>query len=194
MRTVLTMDDVDHRLQRARDGKLSNEELQQVVSEIESGESSTDTYMLLHIIGHAPGGETYQSLVERFLNHDDAMVMRIALQILCQWWGKSAQYEEEILRFMSGDERDIEGHARLMAISCAGKLLTTQRDARMLEAIVTIALNLAEEDPFRGAAEDAIVEAAGMSLIDWIRPETRAHMRLDEIIATAKERHSSPHV
>jgi hypothetical protein len=148
--------------------------------------------MLLHIIGHAPGGETYQSLVEHFLNHRDAMVMRIALQILCQWWGKSAQYEEEIWRFLSGDERDAEGHARLMAISCAGEFLTTKRDARMLDAVITIAR--AEQAPLRGAAEDAIVQAAGMSLIDWIRPETRAHMRLDEIIATAKERHSSPHV
>jgi hypothetical protein len=190
--TVATVNDVDGRLERAKDGTLSAEELQQVARELDSGESITDTYTLLHIIGRARGGEAYQSLVEQFLDHDDAMVMRISLQVLCQWWGKSAQYEDAIWRFLSGDERDEEGHIRIMAISCAGELMREHPNARLLEAVVAIVRNPDAEVPEREAASDAIVEAAGLALVDWIKSPAGARPDMNLVIATAQRRHGRP--
>lgn len=144
---------------KATQGVLSKRELEEVVSSLQKG--SDDPYYLLLIIGRA-GARDFRWLVERYLQpSDDPMLARLAIQILCSYWGLAAQYREILERFIRKVPWDNDDDARLMAISCAGYLLAEEEDQTLLSLLFAIFHDESELQIIREAAYHALGIAAG---------------------------------
>lgn len=93
-----------------------------VRSQLASPPEDAKEYTLLHIAGRRlrrPDPELVEPYLER---SDDPMLVRLALQILCNTWGLTDRYLEEVRRFVSGVGWD-DGSVRLAAIAIAGRYL-----------------------------------------------------------------------
>jgi len=151
-------------LQRAKWGTLSQGELAQVAAALHEPDPQVDRYTLLHILGRA-GDRSYRSLVERFLHdQDDPMIARLALQILCSFWGETGRYLEEVLQFIQWVPWDDEEYIRLVAISAAGEYLRVHTEPRVLRALIRIFENEEEDHLTRQGAYRALARAVRR---DW---------------------------
>ncbi len=173
-----------------RGGRLSNLELDAVVSGLESGTTDEDPYTLLHIIGKT-GNQSLAPLVRRYLtvglddpSDDDNkdMLRRLAIQILGQWWKRRDVFES----VAKAAFEDRSPHVRMIAASALGDLglehpqLRSQAAALLLKGLG----GYGKEDRYvwgsfyDGALTLAEVEYSRRPL----RPEELTPERLDEMV------------
>ena len=151
-------------LAQATEGRLGGSELQKVVSALSDRTDGIDHYTLLLALGRAMATQ-HRGVVESFLHeHRDPMMVRLALQILCKFWGGTSRYLDQVRSLMELQSWDEEGDARQMAISIAGEYLREGEDRRLLEELLTIVAN-ANEDEF--TRQDAYLSVARAMGIDW---------------------------
>jgi hypothetical protein len=160
---------------KASQGRLSVRELQQVAERLISG--STDPYEALLVIGRA-NAKQYLNLVEKYLQcREDPMLSRLALQILCRYWGMTAEYQETVEQFVRKVDWDEEDDVRLMAIDCAGSFLAENKSAPLLSLLLQIFRDESERQIVREAAYCSLALAAGKPPNDL--PATSRHFDLE---------------
>ncbi len=129
----MNAEDLSGALRRAQDGRISAHELDEIAARLVRGEG--DAYTLLNILGAAQAIR-YRDLVVRFLGcRTDPMTHALALSVLCNDWGLSADYRDEIMADLGGREWDAEDDCRLSAISVAGAHLRLNNDIVMLREL-----------------------------------------------------------
>jgi len=151
-------------LEKAKDGKLTSHELDQVLTRLQSQNPQGDPYTLLHIIGRA-GDLRHESLISQYLDSpDDPMLARLALQILCTFWNLTERYMPQVHKFLIGVPWDRDDDVRQIAISISGEYLRTRDDPALLENLINIAENPQESSLIREDAIRALARALGN---DW---------------------------
>jgi hypothetical protein len=151
-------------LERAKSGVITAQEVSLVAAELRDSTSEADPYTLLHIVGHS-GDTSYRPLVEEFLGHErDPMLARLALQILCDYWGDTTRYAEEVLLFLRGVSWDDEEDVRRAAITTAGEHLRAHLHPAMLRELLRLFEDEREAQIIRESAYCALARAAGR---DW---------------------------
>ena len=151
-------------LDKAKDGRLSGHELDQVVAAIKDPDVAGDRYTLLHIIGRAMD-PSCEDLVAGYLDcPEDPMLARLALQILSSYWGKTSQYMDYVRRFLRGVDWDTDGDVRQIAISIAGEFLRKTWDEELFRDLLDIATNETNFPEMRRFAIEALARAMGD---DW---------------------------
>jgi hypothetical protein len=156
--------------------KLSEDELGMVAEELRKPDPEADRFTLLDILGYAFALQ-YRDLVEQFLEcEEDPWLARLALQILCGYWGQTDQYLEEVLKFMRGVPWDQEEDVRQMAISEVGEYLRSNNEPRFLHELILIFEDDDEERSIREGAYFALARAMGR---DWKNlPSAASHFDL----------------
>ena len=97
-------------------------------------------------------------MVAPFLRFEsDTMVARLALQVLCRYWGLDEKYRPDVLAFISGVPWDEDERVRQAALFAAGERLRWTRDPELLRAVLDVALDESEWDLTR---EDAVLALA----------------------------------
>jgi hypothetical protein len=173
---------------RATQGLLSAGELHQVAQGLTSG--SADPYDALLIIGRA-NARQYRGLVETYLQCDeDPMLARLAVQILCRYWGLTAEYQQALERFVRKVEWDQEDDVRLMAIDCAGSFLAENQSPRLLSLLLETYRDKRERQLVREAAYCSLALASGKQLDEL--PSASRHFDLEadvdpSVIAAAEK-------
>jgi hypothetical protein len=159
----------DDLLFRAKWESLSEDEIKSVADELQKNSPKTDPYKLLHILGRA-GAVAYRKMVESYLGEEkskeDPMMARLALQILCDFWGPTKNYLSDVKRFIKKVNWDIENNVRLIALSIAGEYLREFSDQELLQMLLSIFENQDEESIIRETAYDAIARAMGCDYND----------------------------
>jgi hypothetical protein len=151
-------------LEKARDGLLSRHELDQVVAALRDPAGNADSYTLLHIIGRAMD-LSKEGCVASYLDCPaDPMLSRLALQVLCNYWGLAPKYLTEVRRFLSGVDWDVDGDVRQMAASIAGEVLRTTWHYDLFRSLLDISTNQSDLPEIRVAAIRALARAMGY---DW---------------------------
>src|SRR5689334_13615513 len=112
-------DKYDDLLERVKVGPLSADDVTEIVTEIQKPQPEADPYTLLYLLGRA-GDVSYRSIVEPYIEGPDDMLARLAMWVLCWYWGLTAEYTEQVVRFIRGVHWDQFGQCRLAAISIAG--------------------------------------------------------------------------
>jgi hypothetical protein len=159
-------------LDKAKDGQLSASELDQVVAAIKDPKVVGDRYTLLNIIGHS-ADTSYEDLVASYLDcADDPMLARLALQILCSFWGKTPAYLDYVRRFMRGVNWDAEDDVRQIAISIAGEYVRKTWDEDLFQELLDIATNETNLPWIRQFAIEALARAMGDEWADIPRVST----------------------
>lgn len=167
--------------------QVTDHEVKTAVELIQSG--SGELYENLLTIGR--GSEySYRSVVERYLDYpQDPMVTRLAVQILCRYWGLTHEYVDRLEGFIKGVSWDDDGDIRTMAISCCDRLIAQPKYKNILKMIIDIFESSEETQVDRQAAYEALAIAFGVNINDIPSP---ARFRLDldvnqEIISKAKQ-------
>src|SRR5438128_1825608 len=141
-------------LERVKHGPLPRREVEAIAAELRKPWPDTDRYTLLYLLGRG-GDASYRALVEPYLNGPDDMVARLALWVLCYYWGLAAECREQLLRFMRGVHWDHLEQCRLAAIAIAGDYLATASDPQLLRQLVTTCENKGEDQTIRAQAYSA---------------------------------------
>jgi hypothetical protein len=129
---------------RAKLGSLSAQEVAEVAQKLRSHNLDADPYTMLHIVGLA-GGPSYRDLIEQYLSYPaDPMLSRLALQIVCDFWGEKAQYRDAIAFHLSPVDWDRDDDVRIMALSCAGEYLREHAEPYFLKALIQTYANETE--------------------------------------------------
>jgi hypothetical protein len=148
---------------KAKDGRISQAEKAAVAQALPSLGIGSQAYDALFVLGKA-GDERDAPLVEPYLGcPTDPMLSRLALQILCRWWGLHRAYRSELLRFSDGVAWDIEdgGYVRLVARSAGGELARDSSDPAMVAGLMAAYANQTNPDIVRSTAYSALLRAAG---------------------------------
>lgn len=162
-------------ISRATRGGLSENEIQQVVQGLISG--SHEPYEALLVVGRA-NARQYRALVDKYLTSpEDPMLSRLALQILCQYWGLADEYQDVIEMFMRKVDWDEDEDVRLMAISCAGTFLVDHQSAQLLSLLFQIFKDDSERQIVREAAYCSLALAAGKLPVEL--PAASRHFDLE---------------
>lgn len=160
---------------KATEGRLKLEELEEVVRRLQT--NSCDPYDALLIIGRA-GAIQYRDIVERYLHcEDNPALARLALMILCRYWNLTLEYRVVLQRFVEGVSWDKYNDVRLLAISIAGPHVSNHRDEALLEAMIAIFRDRAEEQILREAAYCSLAESAGKTPLEL--PSAARHFDLE---------------
>jgi hypothetical protein len=150
-------------VERARDGSATHSDATEA-SRFLIGDSATPgRYDALFVIGKS-GATQYRALVERFLDSpDDPMLARLALQILCNWWGPREDCRDHLDRFIEGVGWDLDdgGFVQLVAISAAGEHLRDREDPRLIQALLALYDDEQRPSLVREQAYIAIARAQG---------------------------------
>ncbi|MFB9394160.1 hypothetical protein ACFPM3_20585 [Streptomyces coeruleoprunus] len=182
-------------LDKAKCGRLGAEDFHIAVKAVSEGRvSPRDLYTALHVVGLA-GSPTQAEVVRKYLDMpSDPMLSRLALQILCDYWGMSSDVLPEIHRFLTGVGWDIDGDVREVAISVAGRHLREERGPRSLaQALVRIAEDEGELDFVRESAVRALAGALGESLLDVSSPAVRVRIpsaQAVDVLTRARKRYA----
>lgn len=163
---------------KATEGKLSPQELNDVVQGLVAGRF--DPYDALLIIGRA-GAKQHRRLVEHYLlASDDPMLARLAIQVLCRYWGLATEYQDALEQFVRKVDWDEDDDVRLMAIDCAGSLLAERKDRGLLALLLQTFRDDGERQIVREAAYCALALAAGKHPNEL--PAASRHFDLDRDI------------
>ena len=155
-------------VQRASMGTITSKELESVAEFLRN--RAGDDYDHLLVLGRA-GATQYRDIVEEFLqNEDDAMLARLALQVLCRYWGLTEEYKSQVQQFVSGTDWDEDDDVRIMAISCTDSLIANPQNSDLLAEIYRIATDQNEDDVARQAAYSAIAISSGIKPSDLPSP------------------------
>lgn len=178
-------------LERAKSGRISQAEISTVAEELKNPRRQADPYTLLHILGKAEA-KSYLGLVEQYLQFkEDPMLVRLALQILCNYWGYCSRYIGEVTKFVQGVPWDPDEEIRQSAISIAGECLRVNQDAKLLHELIQIYENDGESQTIREGAYLALARAVGRNWNEL--PSSARHFDLrtqtqPSVIETAKRR------
>jgi hypothetical protein len=118
------------------------------------------------VIGRAEA-TAHEAAVASFIERpDEPMLARLALEILCSWWGHTSKYRADVLRFVNGVDWDLEdgGYVRQIAISAAGEHVRRHEDSDLLRALITVFDSTDAPDLDREIAYHALQRAAG---VEW---------------------------
>lgn len=160
---------------KATQGQLSVRELQQIAQDLASGHA--DPYEALLVIGRA-NAKQHRDLVEKYLEYrEDPMLARLALQVLCRYWGLTAEYEEAVEQFVRKVDWDEDDDVRLMAIDCAGSLLADNKAPRLLSLLLKVFRDNSERQIVREAAYCSLAIAAGKRIEEL--PTASRHFDLE---------------
>lgn len=157
---MIAFDKYDDLLERVKQGPLHTEEVENIAAEVQKPEPETDRYTLLYLLGRA-GGPAYRSVVESYLDGPDDMLARLALWIICWYWGLTAQYTDHLMKFMQGVYWDGLEQCRLAATSIAGEYLMTSSNPGLLRELIRLFENRGESEPVRTQAYMSLAEALG---------------------------------
>jgi hypothetical protein len=126
-----------------------------------------DLYQQLFALGRSLEGRSHRPLVAAFLDFEtEPMVARLALQILCRWWGLYSDYRDEISRFLYPVAWDEDELIRLMAIGCAGELVLIDGEVSILRELHQIFCDETEDPIIRDAVYSALARAVGTPVAD----------------------------
>lgn len=89
------------------------------------------------------------------------MLSRLALEILCLYWGEAVRYVSELHRFVRRVQWDHDSTVRQMAILLAGHYLRSNSDSVLLGKLVSIVEDTTERGLIRGDAYLALGRAMG---------------------------------
>jgi len=122
------------------------------------GPDAARAYELLYVLGRAYAFE-HEALIASFLESpQDPVLARLALQILCTFWDRTASYLHQVRRFVERLEWDEFGDVRSMAFTVAGRHLRENVDCSLFGYLV-----LASGEGDDGAGFDAL-RAIGVAL------------------------------
>lgn len=163
--------DLDILVGRAKEGSISKPQIDLVATSLNAGMKGSDAYKALYVLGRSDAFQ-YEGLVARHLyNSADPMLSRLALQILCTFWGRTAKYVEHVRRFVDGEPWDSMGDVRQVAITAAGEWLSLNVDCRMLSSLISLAQSTDElEDVERRLAVEALARAVGVPVGEALNP------------------------
>lgn len=160
--------DVDDLVQRAKIGKVTNEEVGRIVAVLK-GETSVDVYRLLYVLVRVSARE-YEFLVARFINYPaDPQVAALALSSLCVQWKLAHRYRHSILLALGGVEWDLFDELKQAAIAAAGEYLRSAKDPLVLDRLTNIATSC-ESELNRRFAVEALARALGESYSEAVFP------------------------
>ena len=138
---------------------LREDELAEVARRLTSNEG--DKYDWLLILGRS-GATQYRPLVEKFLESPvDPMLARLAVQVLCRYWGLGESYEDTLVRFAHRVSWDEDDDVRLMAIDCLGEVLLRKPNDKLLGYLFELFESNQERQIVREAAYCAMARAVG---------------------------------
>ncbi len=161
--------DVSALLKATSERRLNDGEVDGVARELAAGHAS-DPYSSLLLIGRA-SAVRHRGLVETFLDrHDDPMLVRLALQVLCKFWEYTPDYVNRVVSCMQRSEWDAEDDARQMAFSIAGEYLRAGRNAEMLAELLRVVEDNSEGSVLRGDAYLALARAMGKEWTELPKP------------------------
>lgn len=150
-------------LKRAYSGKITRDELSEVVQMIVSYENQ-DLYTLIQILGRA-GSPKYRKVVEPYLQDvGNPQLSALAVKVLCWSWGLAREYREHLLCFLGGVGWDSADYVRLEAISTVGEYLREGSDIGLLQVIYDIFSDERERPLVRAAAYRALCRS---EKIEW---------------------------
>ena len=153
----------DALLKEATEGRLGRAGQQQIADALASRAEGADPYVLLLALGRAMATQ-HRAIVESFLHeHRDPMLVRLALQVLCKFWGETSSHLERVRELLVPQPWDVDGDARQMAISVAGEYLRGARDRQLLESLLTIVTSDSEDEVTRSDAYLSVARAMGRS-------------------------------
>lgn len=167
------MKNLDQLFKEAKVGKLTGDEIAYVAQKIsvtEAGKNDETLYTLIHILGKA-GATQYRKLIERFLFYPSSpIISRIALKVLCDYWGETKNYLEPLKAFVKGVQWDKEMDVQLVAISSAGEYLREHSDKILLKLLIAHFENNIEAQP--DTYESLLFETSFQALaramgVDW---------------------------
>ncbi len=151
-------------VKRAKRGTLPQKEIKEIAIILEQSPPGMNLYPLLLAIGYSNAVD-YRKTVEAFLYCErEPMLAALALQILCDFWGNTQLYIEDVKRYVQGIHWDDDQDVRLRAISIAGEYLHQENDRELLEYLYTVVGDRKEEQLIRENAYCALARAAGR---DW---------------------------
>jgi hypothetical protein len=162
---------------KANEGKLLPHELEEVIACLEG--DICDPYEALLVLGRS-GAIRYRNIVERYLRTSRSpMLTRLALMILCRYWGLTVEYKTDLELFIRKVEWDDDDDVRVLAISIAGSLLADQKDDHLLWLIIDIFRNRSgsERQTPREVAYCALALASGKKLQEL--PKASRHFDLE---------------
>jgi hypothetical protein len=168
-------------LERAKTGTATRFDAAAAAAMLPDLTDSMDRYDALFILGRV-GDQTYASVVEPFVDErDDPMLARLAVQILCSWWGLGAHYLDRLGAFVAGDPWDLEsgGFVQSVAVSASGEVLRQTQDGPLLRALLEPFDRDESGDDLRREAYAALLRASGKEPRDipgtgsdaWRRPD-----------------------
>jgi hypothetical protein len=152
--------DVDTLLKAVAMRRLSDAEVDSVANELASG-TAAEPYSSLLLIGRA-SAIRHKGLVEEFLDrHDDPMLVRLALQILCRFWDLTSEYQDLVATLMKGADWDDDDDVRQMANSIAGEYLRGHQHQEMLSELVRTVEDGRETQELRADSYLSLARAMG---------------------------------
>jgi hypothetical protein len=163
-------------LDQAKSGTITARDIDHVAHALQTNEPDADRYTLLHIIGRS-NAIRHRVLVEKYLTDDDPMLVRLALQILCSYWGESSRYIEKIRMFASGNPRDPDDDVRLVALSIAGEYLRGHEDSDLARIVLRSFQDVEQGRNVREVAYRSICRAVGLEWHDI--PASTRHFDLN---------------
>lgn len=156
-------------LNKTMSGVLTSAEIDEVHNALIKNRG--DCYELLLILGRAEAKQ-FKSTVEEYLNrYDDPMLVRLALQILCRYWGFAYEYKDLIANYLKLNEWDQDGDVRLMAIGCVTEVFKKGEDQLLLHEVFNIFRNIENDGLTRGTAYKTLAIISGMDIKDLPTPK-----------------------
>lgn len=158
----------DEMLIKAKQQQLNKETIDQIAKKLELEPEDSEAYILLLILGYSNAIE-YRSLVEKILmDENDPLNTRVALQVLCFYWGFVKDYSDMIKKFVNGVDWDIDGDAMNAAISLASIYLRNYEDLELFSLIYNIYIDKNRDDNIRRWAYEALARAIGFEIKEII--------------------------
>lgn len=175
----------DDLLAKAQAGTITGGEIAEVARALSTNIRGRDQYTLLFILGRS-GALQYEYLVAKYLEHrSDPMLVRVALEVLCDDWNKAASYRDKVEQFIRGVSWDSGGHVRLLAISIAGEMMRVGTDKRFLRLLMDIFDDPEERYLIKEAAYSAMARAIGKEWKEILHGDRiDSRLRVDEAIVT----------
>lgn len=153
--------DESNLVDRARDGELSQEEVDELVMLLRERPDHPATYTRLNALGWLMS-PTHAVVVVPFLSReDDPMLCGLAVQILVGSYGLGHEFADDVLDFARGVEWDDDNDVRRIALSRAGEL--ARDEVRRADMIAVLLAAIEDDDQYlvREAAYHAILRALG---------------------------------
>ncbi len=166
--------DLDDLVARAKEGAVSNDEIERIAVGLSGGTVPQDqTYQMVYVLGRT-GSKAHEDLVASFIGcSDDTQVAALALSIICNHWGLAAKYRQQLIEALRGYSWDESEEVRDAAISASGELLATARDCGLLKELLRIAQDEADQLTTRLSLE-ALARATGASYTSAVMPRDPA--------------------